>query len=102
MLAGGGAPTDVVVVVVVPAIVDDEGAAAIDVTVDAGLLLFEPEVAVRAMETPTPPTNTATTVAAIVRDFLLMFWNRFILFSFEHLQPPPPEQELLQQNARRL
>jgi hypothetical protein len=67
-----------------------------------GLSFFELGSAERAYETPTPPTNTATTVAAIVSDLLLMFWNRFILFSFEHLQPPPLEQELPQQNARRL
>jgi hypothetical protein len=47
-------------------------------TVVVGLSFFELGSAERAYETPTPPTNTATTVAVMVRLFLLMFWNRLI------------------------
>jgi len=93
MLAAGGASRDVVVVVV-PAVVDDEGVATVEATVESlglvtscggttttvvvGLSFFELGSAERANETPTPPTNTATTVAVMVRLFLLMFWNRLI------------------------
>jgi hypothetical protein len=38
-----------------------------------GLSFFEFGSAVRANETPTPPTSTESTVAAIVMDFLLRF-----------------------------
>lgn len=65
-----------------------------------GLSFFEFGSAVRANETPTPPTSTATAVAATVEVFLLMFCNRLMMFSFEQLQPHHPEQELPQQHAR--
>jgi hypothetical protein len=65
-----------------------------------GLSFFEFGSAVRANETPTPPTSTATAVAATVKVFLLKFCNRLMMFSFEQLQPHHPEKELPQQNAR--
>jgi hypothetical protein len=65
-----------------------------------GLSFFEFGSAVRANETPTPPTSTATAVAATVKVFLLKFCNRLMMFSFEQLQPHHSEKELPQQNAR--
>jgi len=116
MLAAGGAPRELVVVV--PAIVDDEGVATVEATVESlgfitscggatttvvvGLSFFEPGSTERANETPTPPASTAITVAAIVRDLLLMFWNRFMKFSFEHLEPLLLLQEQPQESARRM
>jgi hypothetical protein len=72
------------------------------IVVVAGLSFEKSGNAESANETPTPPTSTATTVAAIVMDFLLMFCNRLMKFSFEHLEHLLPLQEQPQRNARGL
>jgi hypothetical protein len=73
-----------------------------EIIVVVGLSFVESGSAERANDTPTPPTSTANTVAAIVMDFLLMFCNRLMKFSFEHPEHLLPLQEQPQRNARRL
>jgi hypothetical protein len=96
------APTIEGVATAISAELAEASFAALSNRVVVGLSFFEFGSAVRANETPTPPTSTATAVAATVKVFLLMFCNRLMMFSFEHLEHLLPLQEQPQRNARRV